>query len=116
MLTKKQIQEIIDEEITVDCYGDHEIHSSWAIYMTENLNFPFEASYSAKKISGESEWQKVKVVANYTNEDDFNMQNFFVEIEFNDFLIPVDLDDLKDIEADEETMEAVQVWSARNDY
>ncbi len=114
MLTKQKIQEIIDYEIAVDCYDEHEV-LGWAIYMTEKLNYPFEASYSAKKISGKSEWQKVKVVANYTTEDDFDMHNFFVEIEFNDFLIPVDIDGLKDIEADEETMEAVQIWSVRND-
>jgi hypothetical protein len=88
----------------------------WAIYMTEKLNYPFEASYLAKVVSGKSEWQKVKVVANYTNEDDFDMHNFFVEIEFNDLLITIDLDDLKDIEADEQTMEALQVWNVRNNY
>ncbi len=116
MLTKKEIQEIIDDEITVDCYGDEEVKMGWATYMTDNLNYPFKASYLAKKVSGKSEWQKVKVVSNYTEESDFDMHNFFVEIEFNDFLIPIHLGDLEDIDADEQTMEAIEVWNARSRY
>jgi hypothetical protein len=116
MLTKKEIQNIIDYKVAVDCYDEHEVRMGWAIYMTENLNYPFEASYLAKTVSGKTELQKTTVVGAYTKESDFDMHNFFVEIEFNDFLISVDLDDLKDIEADEQTLETIEVWKSRNNY
>ena len=67
-LTEEEIQKIIDYEVIVDCYTDEEVSMGWAVYMIDNLNYPFEAEYLVKKKSGESKWRKVKVVSNETEE------------------------------------------------
>jgi ubiquitin-protein ligase len=55
--------------------------------MDENINYPFEAEYLAKKKSGEKQWQKVTVVDNETDDSNFEGGVFFVEIELNEMLI-----------------------------
>ncbi len=115
-LTTTEIEEIIDYEIIVDCYEEEEVNMGWAIYMEENIYYPFEAEYQVKKKDGKRLWSNVKVVGNETDESNFEGGSYYVEVEYNDILIPVDLDKLRNIEADEETMKALQVWQYRNNY
>lgn len=115
-LTTAEIEEIITYEIVVDCYDDGEANMGWAIYMEENIYYPFEAEYQVKKKDGPKLWTKVMVVDNETDESNFEGGSYYVEIEYNDILIPVDLDKLRNIKADEETMKALQVWQYRNSY
>ncbi|MFK7980040.1 MAG: calcium-binding protein [Saprospiraceae bacterium] len=115
-LTKAEIEEIITYEVVVDCYSDEEANMGWAIYMEESIYYPFEAEYQVKKKDGKRLWSKVKVVGNKTDESNFEGGSYYVEIEFNDMVIPVDVDKLRNIEADGETMEALQVWQNRNNY
>ncbi|MFK7935227.1 MAG: calcium-binding protein [Saprospiraceae bacterium] len=115
-LTKAQIQEIIDDEIVVDCYEEHEINCGWAIYMDENIHYPFAAEYQVRKKSGKKEWQKVTVVDNHTSESNYHGGAYFVEIEINDLIVLADLDQLRNIDADEETLETLQVWRSKNSY
>lgn len=115
-LTVSEIEEIINDEIVVDCYDDVEVNMGWAIYMEENIYYPFEAEYQVKKKDGKRLWSKVEVVGNETNESNFEGGSYYVEIEYTDMLIPVDLDKLRNIKADEETMKALQVWQYRNSF
>ncbi|MFK7946869.1 MAG: calcium-binding protein [Saprospiraceae bacterium] len=78
-LTKKQIEEIITYEVEVDCYSDEEANMGWAIFMTDNIHYPFEAEYLVRKRSGEKKWRKVTVVGNETTESDFSGSQFYVE-------------------------------------
>lgn len=52
--TQKEIQKIIDYEIVVDCYTDEEVNMGWAIFLSENINYPFEAEYKVKTKNGQS--------------------------------------------------------------
>ena len=113
-LTEEEIRYIIDYEVIVDCYDDDEVNMGWGIYMGENISYPFEAEYEVKKKSGLREWQKVKVVNNKTDEDSIGGGKYFVEIEINDMIILANLDELRNINADEETMKTIQVWQNRN--
>lgn len=114
-LTKEEIEIIIADEIVVDCYTE-EVNMGWAIYMEENLHYPFEAEYLVKKKSGKSQWRKVSVVNNETDESNFDGNSYYVEIELDEIIIPARLDELKIVKADEETMETLQVWKSRTNY
>jgi len=113
-LTKVEIEEIIIDEIIVDCYSDDEVNMGWAIYMEENISYPFEAEYQVKKKDDKRHWSKVTVVGNETDESNFEGGSYYVEIEYDDMVIPVDLEKLRNIKAEEETMKALQVWQQRN--
>jgi len=115
-LTKSEIEQIIDYEIVVDCYSEEEANMGWAIYMEENIYYPFEAEYQVKKKDGKTLWTKVMVVGNETDDSNFEGGNYYVELAYNDIIIPADLDKLRNIKADDETMKALQVWKHRNNY
>ena len=115
-LTKAEIEEIITYEVIVDCYDDVEVNMGWAIYMEENIYYPFDAEYQVRRKDGTKLWTKVKVVGNETDESNFEGGSYYVEIEYNDIIIPADLDKLRNIKADEETMKTLQVWQHRNNY
>jgi len=70
-LTKAEIEKIITYEVVVDCYSEEEANMGWAIYMEENISYPFEAEYQVKKKEGKRHWSKVRVVSNETDESNF---------------------------------------------
>ena len=109
-LTQEQIEDIIAYAIVVDCYSEEEANMGWAIYMEANLHYPFTAEYRVRKKDGSSYWKEVKVVANETTEEDFEGGEYYVEIEINDMIIPARLNELRNIQADEKTMQTLQIW------
>ena len=115
-LTKEQIRNIIEDEVIVDCYHEEEANVSWAIYMEDNMYYPFEAEYQVKKSNGEKHWKKVTVVNNETDESNFNGGDYYVEIEYEGIIIPVILDNLRNIRADDETLRTIQIWKGRIMY
>ena len=115
-LTLSEIEEIINDEIVVDCYDEGKVNMGWAIYMEENIYYPFEAEYQVKKKDGKRLWTKIMVVGNETDDSNFEGRNYYVEVEYNDIIVPADLDKLRNIKADSETMKALQVWQHRNNY
>ncbi|MEM1123483.1 MAG: calcium-binding protein [Bacteroidota bacterium] len=108
-LTKAEIKQIIDYEIVVDCYSDEEANMGWAIFMEENIHYPFDAAYQMKRKDGQKLWTKVKVVGKETDESNYEGGAYYVEVEYDGIIIPADLDKLRDIEANEETMKAIQI-------
>jgi len=108
-LSPKEIERI--DEIEVDCYKEHEVNLGWYIFLNENLNYPFEAEYQISKADGNSSWNKVKVIASESTEDDFNRNEFYVTIEVNELIIPTRLSRLKNIIADEGTIKTLQIWN-----
>ncbi len=109
-LTSEQIQHIIDYKVVVDAYSEDEANVGWAIYLGENIHYPFTAEYQVRKRNGKSHWQKVTVVGNETGEDDFEGGEYYVEIEIEDMVVSAKLGELRNIEADEKTLETLQVW------
>lgn len=58
--------------------------------------------------------KKSKVVNNETDDSNFGDNAFYVEIELNDFIVPVEILTLKNIKADDETLKTIQVWKYEN--
>lgn len=117
-LTEQEIDDIIHYEIIVDAYEDFEVYMGWAIYMEENLIFPFEAEYLVRKASGANEWKKVGIIGIDTDSSDYNGGEYYLSalLEDVDMVIPVEIDDLKNIKADEHTLNTLQIWEYRNKY
>ena len=115
-LTTAEIEEIITYEIVVDSYTDEEVNMGWAIYMEENIFYPFEAEYEVKQKGGKKHWMKVMVVGNKTDDTNFKGGSYYVEIEYEEILIPVELGELREIKADEETMKTLQIWQYNQNY
>lgn len=115
-LTKKEIENIIEDEIEVDCYTDDEVNMGWMIFMSDNINYPFEADYSMRKRDGSRTLTKVKVISSHTDEDDFFGGNYFVDAEYGDLIITINLQELKNIQADKSTLKALQIWNYRSNY
>ena len=112
-LTKKEIENIIDYEVVVDCYTEEEANMGWAIYMEKSLNYPFDAEYLVRKKTGENQWRKVSVINNKTDESSFDGGLYYVDVELDEIIISVSIDELKNIKGDETTMKALQVWNSR---
>ena len=110
-MNKQKIEQIISNQIEVDCYTEDEINLGWAIYMEENMYFPFEAEYEVRKVNKQQYWQKVQVINQYTNESNFGGKQYLVEIVLDDLIIIADLDSLINIKADKETLNTIQIWN-----
>lgn len=115
-LTKKQINEIIENEIIVDCYDDEEITTGWATYLDDNLSYPFTAEYQVKKKGSRKEWMPVKVINNDSSGVNYESRHYYVEIEVSGLIWSVKLSDLRNVKADKETKVAVQVNQHRGRY
>lgn len=117
-LTKEEIKEIIENEIIVDAYGDEEVNVGWATYMEDNLSFPFEAEYLVRKASKPNEWKKVKIIENYTNSSNYEGGEYYLSalLEDVDMIIPVEISELRNVEADEDTLDTLQIWESKNKY
>lgn len=112
-LTTEEIENIITYEVIVDCYDDYEVNMGWAIYMTENISYPFEAECEVRKTGQPATWQKVSIIKNKTDESDFSGESFYVIAEINGIEVPVKLSELRNVDADETTMQTLQVWAHR---
>ena len=102
--------------MVVDCYDEHEAEMGWAIFMSENINYPFIAEYEVRKASGERHVEKANVIGSESGESNFSIDVFYVEIELHDMIVPANIERLKIIEADETTFRTIEVWKHRNSY
>ena len=109
-MTEKEMQNLIDNEITVDCYDDDEANMGWYYFMSESLEFPFMAKVIIKKTDGKKEESTVEVVSNATNSDRFNGGGFYVNVAYQGILMKIEVRDLKPINASENTLKALTVW------
>ena len=109
-MTEEEMQDIIDDEITVDCYGIEEANTGWYYFMSESMEFPFMAKAKIKKRNGITEERTVEVTGNATNEDRFGGEEFYVNVDYEGILIKVEIRDLEPIDASENTLRALAVW------
>lgn len=115
-LTKKQIKQIIEDKIEVDCYGEGEIISAWATYLDDYLSYPFTAKYQVEKKSGQQQWQMVKVVSRDSSGINYRSRFYHVKIELREFILSVKLSDLKFVKGQGDTEVAMQVLVHRHQY
>ncbi|MEM9722606.1 MAG: calcium-binding protein [Bacteroidota bacterium] len=107
------IEEIISNQIEIDCYYDEEINTGWYYFLSEGLSFPFWAEYLQKRRKGENQWIGVEVIGIHSQIESFNGKSFYVEIDVNDMLIPVRLSELRNLQVGEKEEEILQVWRYR---
>lgn len=111
-----EIEERIENEIVVDAYGEYERATGWRCYLGDNLYFPFTAECVAeKRVSPLEKGEKVEVVGLIDDGDELG--EIFVEINWKNRTLGIPLDQIFPIDADEETVQAVETWhywTARN--
>jgi hypothetical protein len=102
-------EERIMMEIVVDAYGEDERAIGWHCYLDDNLSFPFNAEcITERRTSPLRKGEKVKVL-DMSPEDDC-MKEIFVQIEWQGREMGVPLAQLKPIDVDSQTEEAVEDW------
>ncbi len=114
MKENKAIQNRIDDEITVDCYEDWEVNDAWAIYLSENLNFPFQADAPVKKRGKRPTYQRVDIVELASTEGNYRGGSFYVGMDIQGMVVPVDLLALQNVKADKGTLQAIGDWAYWN--
>jgi hypothetical protein len=105
----KEIEERIIMEIVVDAYNEAERAMGWYCYLEDKLNFPFTARcIEARALSPLRKGNKVEVIEMAPEEE--CEHEMFVNIEWEEDTLAVPLSQLKAIEGDEETVEAIGDW------
>jgi hypothetical protein len=100
----------IEMEIIVDAYGPGEQALGWYCYLEDKLTFPFQAQcIKERRISPLKVGETVEIVG-MPPEDDC-MHEIFVEVHWLDRTLGVPLSQLKALEVDDETQEAIEDWN-----
>jgi len=106
----KSREERIANEVTVDTYDSSEVMMGWLTYLQDNLACPFEAEcIEQRKISPLRKGEKVTVYELLSEEEDIGNE-FFVLIEWSGRKMGVPLTQLKALNADQETRQAIEDW------
>ena len=104
------LQQIIEDEVTVDCYDEYEVCSGWQCWLGDNLATPFEAVCRAKNArSPLGVGEQVTVLAmvdtgNFTSD-------MFVSVRWQGREFGVPLEQLQAIDPTPETQTAMDVWA-----
>lgn len=99
----------ISMEITIDAYGPEEQAISWYYYLEETLSFPFLAiCILEKQTSLLRRDDKVKILGMASEE--ICEHDMLVEIRWKGRTLAIPLAQVKPVEADEQTKEAVADW------
>jgi len=110
--TKHQYR--IDYKILVDCYDEYEQGQGWTLYLVDNITCPFTAEYSGTSKLSIAPNTLITVLelmnSEYDSEEDFEYFMAMVEAEIGDVIYEIPLADLKIVEANEKTEQAVEDW------
>jgi hypothetical protein len=102
----------ISDEIIVDTYGEEEHAMAWYCYIEEKLHFPFSAMCDIRReISPLQVGDEVKVTGMAS--DDECRHEMFVSIKWKGKTMAVPLFQLKAVQADDSTIEAIEDWHQR---
>ncbi|MEN0051429.1 MAG: calcium-binding protein [Bacteroidota bacterium] len=109
-MTNQEMNDFIYDEIVVDCYDDWEVASAWNTVLSEELIFPFQAKAPIKQRGKAATLEQVEVV----EFSDFGGSKAYVGVDWKGVIVKVDLLDLEDVEADEETLKYIAAWKFWN--
>jgi hypothetical protein len=102
----------IDYEIVVDAYDEGERAMGWYCHLQDKISFPFLATWSKKNTkTGAIADKKVEVLGMASDED--CESNMYVEVAYiveKDDTFTAKLSDIKAINPDPETEEAIADW------
>lgn len=99
----------IDNEVVVDAYNEDERAMGWYCYLEDKLNFPFKAECVAKRpISPLAKKERVQVEGMAPEEE--CSREVFVQVKWQGRKLAVPLAQLKGLEVDSDTQEAIEDW------
>ena len=105
----KEREERIEMEIVVDAYNEEERAMGWYYYLENRMRFPFTArSVAERGISPLKKGEVLEVVGMAPEEH--CEKEMFVEIRWRDRTLGVPLSQLKGIEVDDGTQQAMDDW------
>ena len=96
-------------EIVVDAYDEVERAMGWYYYLEGQLMFPFTAKCIAKRDISPLKKGETVPVEGMASEDDC-MHKMFVKIRWQKRKLAVPLSQLKAVEVDDETQQAIEDW------
>lgn len=112
-MTKKNNQEIEDRirnEIIVDAYDELERALGWYYYLRDNMIVPFKAKcIQSIKTSPLKIGEIVEVIA--LDDEESCKHDILVQVKWRDSTLSVPLKQLKGINLDEDTKQALTDWS-----
>lgn len=105
-------EERIEMEIVVDCYNEHEAWSGWQCYLSDRLTFPFQADcLETRRGSPLKAGERVTVTALFDDDDAADaLAPMQVEIVWQGRSLAVPLAQLRGIDVNEQTAEAIADW------
>lgn len=99
----------ITMEAIVDAYGSEEQAMGWYYYLDDKIQFPFKAEcIKERQISPLKVGEQIQVL--HMVPEDECMREMFVEIEWSDRTFGVPLAQLRPLDVDDETQEAIEDW------
>jgi Calcium binding len=112
-MSKVELDEAREERITmeaiVDTYSKDEQAMGWYYYLEAKIQFPFTATCINKRnISPVSQGARVEVVG--MSDEDECMREIFVEIVWDCDTLAVPLSQIKSIDSNDATLEAIEDW------
>lgn len=78
--------------------------------MEEYLEFPFKAQLEVKKRDGSKDLKSVEVLKLASTDQDFAGEDFQVEVSYSDDIIEIGWSKLRNIQASDAILEAIQIW------
>ena len=99
----------IDMEIVVDAYDECERAMGWYYYLEEHLQFPFTASCICKRATSPLRLKDEVEVLGMPPEDECEHE-VFVMIRWDRDGLAVPLSQLRPVNVDHETLQAVEDW------
>ena len=104
-------EERITMEIVVDCYNESEAWTGWFCYLENTLSFPFKAScIKSRKTSPLKLGEQMTVVGMLNDDDGSKFGEMMVEVESEDDTMGVPLAQIKGVNVDKKTAEAIADW------
>ncbi len=96
-------------EIVVDAYGSHERAMGWYYYLTEKLSFPFTARCTTRRATSPLRQKDEVEVTGMAPEEECGCE-MFVMIRWDREGLAVPLSQLRVVDADRQTRQAVEDW------
>lgn len=71
-----------------------------------------------RRASKPNEWKKVKIIDNESNSANYEGGEYYLSalLEDIDMIIPVEISELRNVKADEHTLQTLQIWESKDNY
>jgi len=102
-------EERISEEAIVDAYGPEEQAMGWYYYLEDKISFPFAAECIAVNKRSPLDLGEHIMIARMAGEE-LCEHDMYVEVSWRDKVLAIPLSQIKPLDADDDTVEAIGDW------